>query len=272
LLLDHGADCLNSSLSFITYAQIVGGENLHFYIGIVAMKVLSHVIFLEEYFTGTLDFPVINFVNEGITAMFLNLLVGVFNGNKFFHQEAFQGVRLIDLLFTITAITAIVQFIWSNRVITKRSNLGTCIYHNLLIFYLAGVHFLVNFNSNNWLVSTYPKVQLYFFMFVSSRIIISLMVAHVMDIPYIQFQRYPMMLITSQLAIFIFEKVFLIRKTPENQMLVGVAYIILCLVSFVYLLMYLYSVIMKVSSILKVDILTIKPKIKESNTKVRREL
>ena len=89
------------------------------------------------------------------------------------------------------------------------------------------------------------------------------MVAHVMDTPYVQFQRYPMMLITAELAIFVFEKVFLKTKTPENQMLVGVAYILVSLISFVYLCMYLSALVSVVSKILKVDLLTIKPKAQE---------
>lgn len=264
--MDHGADCINSGLSLITYTQIVGGENIHLYSGVFVIMLLSHVIFLEEYFTGSLDFPMINFVNEGIVLMCLNLLTGFFFGNQIYKMELFNGIRICDLLFLITTITAIVQFFWSNRVMSKISSVMDCVRNQVLIVYLLVVHCLVCFYSTNWVVLSYPKCIGFLFTFISSRIIISLMLAHVLDIPFNQFQRYPMMLITAQFSIFVFEKFFLIHKTPENQMIVGVAYILLMLVAFIYLCMYLYSLMVKISSVLNVNILNLNPRQKDKSS------
>ena len=231
------------------------------------MKVLSHVIFLEEYFVGSLDFPIINFVNEGITLMFAGLVIGITFGNNFFNNLLF-GITLKSWLFAFTFTTGLAQYIWSSYKITKLSNLATCIRCNILIFYLVFVHLLVGFYSDNWLTALYPKVECYFFMFISSRIIISLMIAHVMDIPYIQFQRYPLMLITAQLGVFVFEKFFLIKKTAANQMIVAVAYSLICFLSFVYMVMYLYALMKNIAKILDVNILTISPK-KDTKSQVK---
>lgn len=202
----------------------------------------------------------INFVNEGIVLMCLNLLLGVVFGNQIYKIELFPGILFLDILFVVTALTALVQFLWSSRLISNLSSVTSCIHHHLLILFLVVIHCLVNYSSANWVVVSYPKVSVFFFTFVSSRIIISLMLAHVMDLPFIQFQLYPMMLITANLSIFVFEKFFLVHKTPENQMIVGVAYILVMLASFVYLCMYLYSLMTKISKILNVNILNLKPR------------
>ena len=259
--MDHGADCINSGLSYITYAEILGSDSTHFFVGVFTMQFLSHVIFLEEYFTGRLDFPEFNFVNEGITLMFVNLIPGILFGNSIYAVPIVAGIRFLDVIFVGSFVTVLFQLTGTLRNVSSFTSVGNFFANKLLMLYLGVVHLLVYFCSDNWLFVSYPKIPLYFAAFMTSRVIISMMIAHVLEIPFVQFQRYPLMIITAQLGVFIFEKVFLKVKTDANQMIVAVAYSLVSLVSFLYLAVYCYSMVSNIAKILGIEVFSIAKKV-----------
>lgn len=82
--MDHGADSINTGMMTLIVFQIFKADPYWTYFAFYMVYFVGFFSILEEYYTHELVFPMINAVNEGVTIMFVFLLVGAFTG-KFFN-------------------------------------------------------------------------------------------------------------------------------------------------------------------------------------------
>ena len=206
LLMDHGADCINTGLSTMAFIQIVNAETLWCYWGFLLLFQIFFFATIEEYFFGSLDFPMINAVNEGTTGTFCFLLVGVFLGNGVYLNEIVFGLKLYQVVFSGLFLVVSIQNLYALIKLFINFKFLDVLWKNFLFTYASVAYILVFNLSSNSVVWSQPKIVMYIFTIIFSRIIISIMICHIFHSNFDQMQVFPLITSTIMIGLVLFEK------------------------------------------------------------------
>lgn len=266
--MDHGADCLNTGLSTMAFLQIINPSLMWCYLSFLLLYQIFFYVTLEEYYQGALDFPIVNAVNEGTTSTFLILLVGVFMGNEVYQHEIAYGFKFYELIFGSIVVGVTLQNLISLIKLFIKFNFLDVLWKNFLFLFASVSYALVIFLSNNSIVIDRPKIVMYIYTVVFSRIIISIMISHIFEANFDQMQVFPLV-ISSIMILFVLIERFLIggrdpaRVTPEsNQVYLSyleIAYFLVFFFCTKYIIFYIASIIRNFSKILNIKVLSINP-------------
>ena len=214
--MDHGADCINTGLSVMAYLQIINANYMWSYLAFYFLFSIFFYVTLEEYYFGSLDFPILNAVNEGTTSTFIILLLGVFFGNDFYQKEIVFGFNIYQcILIGLLALIVIQNLVIMVKLFIKYK-FSDVLMKNLLFVYATLSYVLVVVLSQNDVVWKYSKVILYIYTILFSRIIITIMIAHIFDSNFNQCQVFPILLSTIMIVLALVEKLFLDGIFPFN--------------------------------------------------------
>ena len=150
---------------------------------------------------GSLDFEMINAVNEGTTSTFILLLVGVFAGNQIYHMEVYGGIMFFEIAFSFILGGVIIQML---IVLYKlfRYKKTSDVLQKLLLFVMLNVSFFVVVCfSNSHVIISQQKILMYTYTFLFSKIVISIMISHVFDSNFNQLQIFPIFIMFMLMAL-----------------------------------------------------------------------
>jgi hypothetical protein len=211
--MDHGADCINTGISTMAFLQIINANVNWCYFAFLLLFQIFFFVTLEEYYFGSLDFPIINAVNEGTTGTFLILLVGVFMGNGVYNKEVIWGFRVYQIIFASIFLSVTIQNLISLIKLFINFKFLDVLWKNFLFTYATISFLTVFFLSNNPVVTTQPKIIFYIYTIIFSRIIISIMICHIFHSNFDQLQVFPLLISTLLIILSLIEK-FLIDRKP----------------------------------------------------------
>lgn len=204
--MDHGADCINTGISSMAYVQMINADTFWCYLVLIMVYTIFFYVTLEEYYFGSLDFPIINFVNEGTTGMFFILLIGVIFGNEFYSEELVYGFNFYQIFLTFSLFVVVLQALFILFKLFRKYKAADILLKNIL-FMIVNISFLlVIFITGNSVVQTHPKVIMYIYTILYSRTIIPIMIAHIFDSNFDQFHFFPILVSTIMIVISLFEK------------------------------------------------------------------
>lgn len=205
LLFDHGADCINTGLSGMAFFHIVNVGGGWAYGTFVMLYQIFFLITLEEYYVGSLDFGLITAVNEGTTSTFILLLVGVFAGNEIYHQEVFSGILLFEIAFSCILIGVVFQMIYILYKLFRYQKTGD-VFQKLFLFACLNISYLtIVLLSKNDVIVNHPKILMYIYTILFSKIIISIMIAHIFHSNFNQIQVFPLFIMFVLISLVVIE-------------------------------------------------------------------
>jgi hypothetical protein len=196
----------------MTYFQIINAETSWIYLAFGFLFSVFYFITLEEYYFGSLDFPIVNAVNEGTTSTSIILLVGVFAGNDFYSKEIIQEFNIYQVIFIGLFCLVVLQNIAILIKLFRKFSILDVLHKNCLFVYSVISYVLVVCLASNDAVWKYSKVILYIYTIVFSRIIISIMIAHIFESNFNQFQVFPLFVSTFLLVLALYEFFFISGK------------------------------------------------------------
>jgi hypothetical protein len=211
--MDHGADCINTGISTMAFLQIINASTNWCYFAFLLLFQIFFYVTLEEYYFGSLDFPMINAVNEGTTGTFLILLVGVFMGNGIYNQEMIYDWKLYQIIFGSIFVAVTIQNLNSLIKLFINYKFLDVLWKNFLFTFATVSYLTVFFLSNSFVVTNQPKIIFYIYTIVFSRIIISIMICHIFHSNFDQIQVFPLVISSLMIILAVIEKFLIDRKT-----------------------------------------------------------
>jgi ethanolaminephosphotransferase len=145
----------------------------------------------EEYYTGELNLPFFNGVNEGaLIGSFFMHLTG-FIGRDFWFYELFGIVQLNHLFLLISFFSGILFGLDSLiKVVREYGGKRLDVYHNLLIFvFMILTLFLIIFINESEIVLHHPKILILLYGFGFAKLMGHLQLAHLADAKFMQFRK-----------------------------------------------------------------------------------
>ena len=254
LLFDHGADCINTGLSFITYCQIIGVRGLFLFNTLTMLMVVFWAVTFEEYYFGSLDFPIINVVNEGTFSMCLILIPGIFYGNHIYRIPFLLGFNFVEIMYYSLSLVGVIVIIIPNLIKCSHKKDWKSVKSDSRLLKITFIVLLIipNTSSNTFFLLK-PKLYQYLITFSLSKIIISLMICHIMDSPIYNKQLPIFYLIIALLLTFIFD----ITKLADDITVFGLYFCIVTAFT-VYFSLYCVGVVRLIAKNLNIHIFKLK--------------
>ena len=187
------------------FLQIMNSSTFWIYTTFIFLYLIFFFITLEEYFYGSLDFPMINAVNEGTTCTFLVLLIGVFAGNQVYQKEIIWGLMFYEVIYIPFCICFTLQILYIIFKLFRDHAFSKVFISMLLISYLTGSYLAVTFGSNNSIVLGQQKIVLYIYTLIFTKVIITIMIGHIFLSNYNQIQVFPITIATLMFLCVILE-------------------------------------------------------------------
>ena len=242
----------------MTYLQIMNIHGPFLFYAFYLVMIIFFITILEEYYVGSLDFAMINLVNEGTWSMCLNLIVGIVMGNEIYSKEIAFGLKYYQIMYGIIILMGVLIFIQKVIKLMMLAGFKSVIKNIMLMSYVSLSYALTSIFSQNWAIISQIKIIHYIFTAIFSKIIISVMIGHIFDSPINQFQIYPIILSTMVLLVLLLETM-LQSSSDFNSNLIGYSYSTIAVLSMFYLICFCGSVAYNFSSILKIRIFKLKP-------------
>ena len=192
----------------MAYFQIINADHTWIYLAFAFIFSVFFYITLEEYYFGSLDFPIINAVNEGTTSTLLLLILGAIVGNDFFNKEVINQFTVYQLIFLGLFSLIVLQNLFILFKLFRKYNILDVLHKNCLFIYTVFSYVLVVCLSKNDAVWVYSKVILYIYTIQFSRIIIPIMIAHIFGSNFNQLHIFPFSISTLMAALALFEFFF----------------------------------------------------------------
>ena len=168
VLFDHGSDACTSFFISVIAGSLVYYDNINQYLFIyIPLTFTFFLNFIEEYYTGVLDLPIINGVEEGsIVASSLFFISGLFGAElfntkyNFFNKYDLKISEIIGIVVLIGASSHCIKSFYDIK--KKAKNCKTIdIFKSTSIYILHIVSLLtVVFLNDSIIVTKYPKVLL----------------------------------------------------------------------------------------------------------------
>ena len=196
LLMDHGADSINTGMMVLIVFQIFNAAPYWTYFCFYMVYFVGFFSILEEYYTHELVFPIVNAVNEGVTVLFIFILVGAFTGNEIYTVELYKGVLVYQAFAIFFGGLLGVQSIMIIVSICKHTTAKSVFYHLILYTYISLTFAFVVFFSNSHVVTTQVKVLIYIFIPLFCKTVVATMISHVFEAVIPQFQIFPIFVCT----------------------------------------------------------------------------
>lgn len=197
----------------MAFLQIINADLVWSFFAFLLLFQIFFYVTIEEYYFGSLDFPMVNAVNEGTTGTFLILLVGVFLGNGVYAQEALYGFKYYELIFGVIILGVTIQNLVTIIKLFINFKVLDVIWKNFLFTFATLSYVLIFFLSNHDVLLNQTKVIYYIYTVIFSRIILSIMIAHLFDANFDQLQVFPLVASSLMILLVCIEK-FLVDRTP----------------------------------------------------------
>ncbi|ETI33818.1 hypothetical protein L914_18778 [Phytophthora nicotianae] len=270
LLFDHGCDALNVSVGTMTMASILQMGTTWRTLGFVLS---GHFVFIfatwEEYYSGSLELPLINGPTEGILIGIALKLFTAVVGVDFWNQEMIEGVQNNSLFVIVTMISSCFTLLVNvrNALHAVRLNQDSVLvaFTRLLPFVilntLAGLWALY---SPSDIFSTHPRMFLWMLGLLNSKLVLHLMLAHLCGEEYHPFRKtlVPIFYVAGHCAFCMLEGIY----DAINEELIVREFFFLSLAAYVHIVI---TVVWEVKNVLGVSVFTIphslKPKSKTSS-------
>ncbi|CAH0475531.1 unnamed protein product [Peronospora belbahrii] len=268
LLFDHGCDALNVSVGTMTMASILQMGATWKTLGFVLS---GHFVFIfatwEEYYSGTLELPIVNGPTEGILIGIALKLFTSFVGVDFWNQELVDGVQNNSLFVIVAMITSFFTLLVNmrNALHAVRLNQDSVLvaFTRLLPFVvlntLAGLWALY---SPSDIFSTHPRMFLWMLGLLNSKLVLHLMLAHLCGEEYHPYRKtlVPLFYVAAHCAFCMLEGIY----DAINEELIMREFFFLSLAAYVHVAI---SVVWEVKNVLGVSVFTIpdNPKFKLSS-------
>ncbi|GAB9462761.1 hypothetical protein Gpo141_00000245 [Globisporangium polare] len=259
LLFDHGCDALNVSVGTMTMACVLQlGPTWK----ALSLAWSAHVVFIcatwEEYYSGSLQLPLINGPTEGILiAISLKLFTAVV-GPQFWTQEALPGWQVNTIFVLITAassfftigVNAVNVFhavrLRKDSMIVALTRLAPFCIINLL-----GVAWAIFSPSD--IFAQYPRTFLWMLGLLNSKLVLHLMLAHLCGEEYHPFRKtlVPIFYVAAHCGFSMLEGIY----DAINEGLIVKEFFFLSLVSYIHIVI---TVVWEVKNVLDIGVFTIK--------------
>lgn len=261
LLFDHGADCINTGLSFMTYCQIMGVKGLFIYNTLILLVLIFWVITLEEYYFGSLDFPIINAVNEGTLSMCLSLIPGLIYGNHIYSIPIVYGLCFYEIMYYTLSVFGVLCIVAPTLLkCAEKKDMKTlktdCRLIAVTTLVLGAV---ANLSTNSYLVTKQRLFQ-YLITFILSKVTISIMICHITGCPLYQNQKYVQYTLVALIGILLMD----ISGLADDLTVYGL-YFSVTLAFTIYFSMYCAGIIKNMSSYLNIKVFELNPVPKKDN-------
>ncbi|RHY45391.1 hypothetical protein DYB34_012065 [Aphanomyces astaci] len=196
LLFDHGCDAINCSIGSMTMAAVAqfgtGWKS-------VLMVLWINFAFIgatwEEYYTGTLELPIINGPTEGVLIAVVLKLATAALGTRFWHHDTFvSGVQNNTLfLFTMLAtssITVLGNVVNVSQTVRKQRISVAVAMTRLIPFALFnGLAIIWALYSPSDILSHHPRLFLWTAGLLNSKLLLHLMLAHLCEEEFHPFRK-----------------------------------------------------------------------------------
>ncbi|KAE9109578.1 hypothetical protein PF010_g11483 [Phytophthora fragariae] len=270
LLFDHGCDALNISVGTMTMASILQMGTTWRTLG---FGLSAHFVFIfatwEEYYSGSLELPIINGPTEGILIGIALKLFTAAVGVDFWSQEMIEGVQNNSVFVIVTMISSCFTLMVNvrNALHAVRLNQDSVLvaFTRLLPFVilntLAGLWALY---SPSDIFSTHPRMFLWMLGLLNSKLVLHLMLAHLCGEEYHPFRKtlVPIFYVAGHCAFCMLEGIY----EAINEELIVREFFFLSLAAYVHIVI---TVVWEVKNLLGVSVFTIpyNPKPKSSSSK-----
>ncbi|TDH68473.1 hypothetical protein CCR75_001427 [Bremia lactucae] len=263
LLFDHGCDALNVSVGTMTMVSILQMGTTW---KTVVFVLSGHFVFIfatwEEYYSGSLELPLINGPTEGILLGIALKLFTAVVGVDFWNQDLLEGVQNNSIFVIFTTIGAFVTLLINNTVQAVRLNQDSVLvaFTRLLPFVvlntLAGLWALY---SPSDIFSTHPRMFLWMLGLLNSKLVLHLMLAHLCGEEYHPFRKtlVPIFYVAGHCAFCMLEGIY----DTINEKLIVREFFFLSLSAYVHIVI---TVVWEVKNVLGVSVFTIPHKTKDS--------
>uniref|UniRef100_A0AAV1UPU4 CDP-alcohol phosphatidyltransferase n=1 Tax=Peronospora matthiolae TaxID=2874970 RepID=A0AAV1UPU4_9STRA len=258
LLFDHGCDALNVSVGTITMASVL---QLGATWKTLAVVLSGHFAFIfatwEEYYSGSLELPVINGPTEGILLGIALKLFTACVGVDFWTHELIDGVQNNSLLVCVLIVSLCATLLVNVRNVLKAVHLNqdsvlvafTRLLPFIIINALAGLWALY---SPSDIFLTHPRMFLWMLGLLNSKLVLHLMLAHLCGEEYHPFRKtlVPIFYVAGHCAFCMMEGIY----DAINEELIVREFFFLSLAAYVHIVI---TVVWEVKNVLNVSVFTI---------------
>ncbi|CAI5713617.1 unnamed protein product [Hyaloperonospora brassicae] len=258
LLFDHGCDALNVSVGTITMASVLQLGATWKTLGLVLS---GHFAFIfatwEEYYSGSLELPVINGPTEGILLGVALKLFTALVGVDFWTHELVNGVQNNSLLVCLTIVSSCVTLLVNVKNVLKAVRLNE---DSILVAFTRLLPFItLNALAGLWalfspsdIFSTHPRTFLWMLGLLNSKLVLHLMLAHLCGEEYHPFRKtlVPIFYVAGHCAFCMMEGTY----DAINEELIVREFFFLSLAAYVHIVI---TVVWEVKNVLGVSVFTI---------------
>uniref|UniRef100_K3WTS5 CDP-alcohol phosphatidyltransferase n=1 Tax=Globisporangium ultimum (strain ATCC 200006 / CBS 805.95 / DAOM BR144) TaxID=431595 RepID=K3WTS5_GLOUD len=261
LLFDHGCDALNVSVGTMTMACVMQMGTTW---KTLAFSMSAHVVFIcatwEEYYSGSLQLPLINGPTEGILIGCALKLFTAWVGSQFWTQEIIPGFQNNSVFVIVTAISSFFTIAVNGVNVLHAVRLA----NDSILVALTRLtpFFILNSLAALWVVfspsdifSQYPRMFLWMIGLLNSKLVLHLMLAHLCGEEYHPFRKtlVPIFYVAAHCGFCMLEGIY----DAINEGLIVREFFFLSLVSYVHIVI---TVVWEVKNVLDIGVFTIRPK------------
>ncbi|KAF1328624.1 Cdp-alcohol phosphatidyltransferase, partial [Globisporangium splendens] len=261
LLFDHGCDALNVSVGTMTMACVMQMGTTW---KTLAFSMSAHVVFIcatwEEYYSGSLQLPMINGPTEGILIGCALKLFTAWVGSQFWTQESIPGFQNNSIFVIITAISSFFTIAVNGVNVLHAVRLA----NDSILVALTRLtpFFILNSLAALWVMfspsdifSLYPRMFLWMIGLLNSKLVLHLMLAHLCGEEYHPFRKtlVPIFYVAAHCGFCMLEGIY----DAINEGLIVREFFFLSLVSYVHIVI---TVVWEVKNVLDIGVFTIRPK------------
>ncbi|CAK4675910.1 hypothetical protein LEN26_020434 [Aphanomyces euteiches] len=261
LLFDHGCDAINCTIGSMTMA---GVAQLGTGWKTICLLLWMNFTFIgatwEEYYTGSLELPIINGPTEGVLiGVSLKLLTAVL-GTGFWHQETFiPGVQNNTLFLYSTILTStltVFSNMWNvaHAVRAQKGSLAVAATRLVPFILFNGLALFWALHSPSDILSHHPRLFLWTAGLLNSKLLLHLMLAHLCEEEFHPFRKtlVPIFYVAGHCIFCHVQGIMVIGLETESLLVHEFFYI--SLVAYLHLVC---TVIFEVKTVLNIPVFTV---------------
>ncbi|ETW10434.1 hypothetical protein H310_00739 [Aphanomyces invadans] len=261
LLFDHGCDAINCTVGSMTMSAVaqfgVGWKS-------VLMVLWINFAFIgatwEEYYTGSLELPIINGPTEGVLIGVTLKLVTAALGTGFWREETFvDGIQnntlFLFLMLATSSITVLGNIYNVAQTVSKQKSSLVVAMTRLIPFALFnGLAIFWALHSPSNVLSVHPRMFLWTTGLLNSKLLLHLMLAHLCEEEFHPFRKtlVPLFYVAGHYIFCHVQGMLVVGQEVESLLVQEFFYI--SLASYVHIV---FTVIMEVKTVLNIPVFTV---------------
>ncbi|KAF0700023.1 Aste57867_9409 [Aphanomyces stellatus] len=261
LLFDHGCDAINCTIGSMTMCCVAQfGPTWK----AACMVLWINFAFIgatwEEYYTGSLELPIINGPTEGVLIAVSLKLVTAAMGVSFWHEETFvpgvQNNTLFLFAMISTSSLTVLGNIWNvaQTVWTQKKSLAVAFTRLIPFALLNGLVIFWAVHSPSNILGVHPRMFLWTAGLLNSKLLLHLMLAHLCEEEFHPFRKtlVPIFYVAGHCLFCHIQGIMVLGLETEALLLQEFFYI--SLVAYVHIVI---TVILEVKTVLNIPVFTV---------------